>query len=343
MEWLQGEDLGHRLQRMPLNVSEALALCGRVCEGLSAAHERGIVHRDIKPTNLFLVDQDPLSVKILDFGIARVRETTHAATKTGSVLGTPGYMAPEQARADDTVGAEADVFSLGCVLYECLTGKPAFAGVHFMAILAKILLEPAPRVRELRPDISAALDDLVAHMLDKDPTRRLPDAAAVGSELLRIDTAFGETVSIEATGAPLTGREQSLLCVLLIGNEKPRADAAEETLTAADGGAALHEIVARHAGKLECLGDDNVVVVFEPRAAATDLAQQAARCALDLRALFPDAQMALATGQGVVQGRVPIGAVIDRAAPYSYIFAAISISATSRHEGLVGTGRPWFR
>lgn len=130
MEWLRGEDLDQRLGRAPLSVSETLALCGRVCEGLEAAHARGIVHRDIKPTNLFLVDNDPLAVKILDFGIARVRETTHAATKTGSVLGTPGYMAPEQARADDIIGTQADVFSLGCVLYECLTGKPAFAGVQ---------------------------------------------------------------------------------------------------------------------------------------------------------------------------------------------------------------------
>src|SRR5262249_49662727 len=137
MEWLEGEDLASRLRRMPLTTDETVALGKRVAEALAIAHARGVVHRDLKPSNLFLVDNDVERVTILDFGIARLCDAARV-TQTGAVLGTPGYMAPEQARGNDEIDPRADVFALGCVLFECLTGSPAFPGDHFMAILAKI-------------------------------------------------------------------------------------------------------------------------------------------------------------------------------------------------------------
>lgn len=118
MEWLDGEDLGHRLLRGPLLVSDCVRLIERVSEALAIAHQRGIIHRDLKPTNLFLVGGDPARVKILDFGIARRVATSHAMTRTGMVIGTPEYMAPEQARGIRELLPAADMFSLGCVLYE---------------------------------------------------------------------------------------------------------------------------------------------------------------------------------------------------------------------------------
>src|SRR5262249_8880592 len=119
-------------------------------------------------------------VKLLDFGIARREHATIELTQKGSVIGTPGYMAPEQARGEHTrIDARADVFSLGCVLFECLTGKPAFAGMHVMALLAKLLFDEPQRVRELSPEVPAALDALVSRMLAKDPESRPPGGAAV--------------------------------------------------------------------------------------------------------------------------------------------------------------------
>src|SRR5689334_21223035 len=107
------------MARGELTATVSVELVRRVAEALGAAHERGIVHRDLKPSNLSLVDGDLERIKVLDFGVARVADAT--STRTGVMLGTPGYMAPEQARGDRNVGARSDVFALGCVLFECLT------------------------------------------------------------------------------------------------------------------------------------------------------------------------------------------------------------------------------
>src|SRR5215813_10231530 len=127
MEWLDGEDLRRRLEREPLTMGESVALATRVAEALGAAHARGIVHRDLKPSNLFLPDGRIDQVKILDFGIAH-KEGLTQLTQTGTLIGTPGYMAPEQARGQEGIDARADVFALGCVLFECLTGSRPFQG-----------------------------------------------------------------------------------------------------------------------------------------------------------------------------------------------------------------------
>ncbi len=159
MEWLDGEHLGDRLARGPFEVDEAVRLASGIAAGLSVAHARGIVHRDLKPPNIFLVGGDASDIRVLDFGVARVLDATHALTQTGFWVGTPGYMAPEQARAERTVDSRADVFALGCVLFECLSGTRAFTGEHALAILAKLLLADPPRLMSLRPEVPSALDD----------------------------------------------------------------------------------------------------------------------------------------------------------------------------------------
>ena len=186
MEWLEGEDLGRRLVRGPLDVAEALALGERVADALGAAHAQGIcVHRDLKPDNLFLVGGAIDAVKIIDFGIARIRSAARA-TQTGVVIGTPGYMAPEQARGTKQLDARADVFALGAILYECLAGAPVFQALDVMALLVKILVEHSPRPlgeplprRACRPRSST----WVARMLAKDPRDRPATAAAVAEAL----------------------------------------------------------------------------------------------------------------------------------------------------------------
>ncbi len=148
MEWLDGKDLRARLSTRALTVAEAISVARGAAEALAGAHARGIIHRDVNPRNIFLVEGDVGRIKMLDFGIARPLRATFAMTLPGMYLGTPGYLAPEQARGNDDVDARADVFALGCVLYECLTGKAAFAADNLMALLGKVLFEEAPRLRQ---------------------------------------------------------------------------------------------------------------------------------------------------------------------------------------------------
>src|SRR5262249_13698748 len=136
MEWLDGEDLSTRLGRSPLSAAESVALAVSVAEALGYAHARGVVHRDLKPSNIFLVNGELERVKLLDFGVAQLSAATRM-TRTGAVLGTPGYMAPEQVRGGEKLDPRVDVYSLGSVLFECLTGERLFSGMHMMAILAK--------------------------------------------------------------------------------------------------------------------------------------------------------------------------------------------------------------
>ncbi|WP_437538092.1 protein kinase [Sorangium sp. So ce726] len=191
MEWLDGEDLAARLARRVLPASEGLLLVRRAADALAFAHARGIVHRDIKPSNLFLPGGDAGRVKLVDFGIARPSSDAGRVTVTGGVLGTPGYMAPEQVEAHGVPDPRSDVFSLGCVLFECLAGQPAFASASPMAALSRVLLMNPPRLRDVRADAPAPLDELVARMLSRQPGDRPRDGAEVAAELDRIAAVRG--------------------------------------------------------------------------------------------------------------------------------------------------------
>ncbi len=315
-EWLEGEDLAQRLERGPLVLEEALALAARVAEALGAAHARGVVHRDIKPANLFLPGGDPASVRLLDFGVARLRGTSLAATATGMMLGTPGYMAPEQARAENDVDARADVFALGCVLFECLAGRPVFAGEHVMAILAKVLLEEPPRLSEVRGDVPPALDALLDRMLAKDRERRPADGSALAAELGAI-VAAAATVASEPAAPPvrppaITTSEQHLFSVVLVWRAPTEAGVGAEVATWSTPTEVLAAAIEPLGGRVEILADGSLLVSLAGSGAATDQAARAARCALTLQSLLPGARLALATGLGA--GHLPAGEVIDRAA-----------------------------
>ncbi len=314
MEWLEGEDLSARLAREPLTIHETLALAARTAGALAAAHAIGIVHRDVKPSNLLLVGGDPRAVKVVDFGIARLGAP--AGTRAGVTLGTPGYMAPEQARGERAIDARADVFSLGCVMFECLAGKPAFSGNHAMAILAKILLEDAPRASDLAPGVPAALDDLVARMLSKDPASRPRDGAAVAEAIAALPPIDEAELSARPSRRDpvLTGHEQRLIAAVLVSLGP--ADREAETVNEGDGGDALDalaRIASAHGGRVESLANGGAIAIFSGVGAATDLAQKAVRAATAMRAARPSAPIAIATGRGVLAERWPTGEVIDRA------------------------------
>jgi TolB-like protein len=174
-----GETLKARLARAGfLPVAEALAIARQIAEGLGCAHAAGIVHRDLKPGNVMLLPDG--TVKILDFGLAKARDRILSASSAR--LGTAAYMAPEQIRGE-AVDARTDLWALGIVLYEMLTGRKPFAGEHEVAIAHAILHEKPVRPSELRPDVAAATDGLALTLLEKHPSRRLANTTAVLDEL----------------------------------------------------------------------------------------------------------------------------------------------------------------
>lgn len=182
MEWVDGRPLRHILrQEGPLPVPVALGLARRVAEGLAYAHRHHVVHRDIKPANL-LVSRDG-EVKISDFGIARLLSAT--LTHEGRTLGTPFYMSPEQVRGE-TADHRSDLFSLGIVLYECLTGVPPFAGDSLASVTYKILdVDPRPPAL-FRDDVDEEVGELVARALEKDPDHRFQSAQEMVAALAAV-------------------------------------------------------------------------------------------------------------------------------------------------------------
>ncbi len=195
MELLDGEDLGSRLEKGPLPVERALPIILQCCSALGAAHAAGIVHRDLKPENVFLIT-DPSSgapdfVKIVDFGLAKITETEmegepgRKLTQTGMVFGTPHYMPPEQCTGQPT-DARADVYSLGIILHEALTGKPPFDGNTFMEVINQHLLDPPPALAEQNPgvEVPPAIEAAIRHAMQKMRDDRPASMRAFGEELL---------------------------------------------------------------------------------------------------------------------------------------------------------------
>ncbi|GIW80259.1 MAG: hypothetical protein KatS3mg105_2066 [Gemmatales bacterium] len=186
MEFLEGEPLEDYLEReQRLDVAEVLRIGREIAEGLAAAHDHGLIHRDIKPANIWL-EKPNRSVKILDFGLARPMDAKgKGLTASGVVMGTPNYMAPEQARGLE-VDARCDLFSLGCVLYQMVAGELPFDGPSVMAILTALATEPPKSLRHL-DHWPAPLIDLIEQLLAKNPEDRPRSAQAVVEALRAIE------------------------------------------------------------------------------------------------------------------------------------------------------------
>jgi hypothetical protein len=209
MAYYDGETLKSRLVRGPLPVAEAVDIAVQIARGLDKAHQAGIIHRDIKPANV-MITTDGL-VKIVDFGIAKLLDHT-GPTRTGTTLGTVAYMAPEQIQGRAT-DRRVDLWAIGVVLYEMLTGRPPFGGEREMAILRNILDETPPAPSSLRPDVPASLDAVVMRALAKDPAARFLTAQDLIRDLTPPLPAMTGTVTLPMTAAPARQGSRVLLAV----------------------------------------------------------------------------------------------------------------------------------
>jgi len=206
MEYVEGENLRVRMESGPFSLDEALAITADIARGLAAAHERGIVHRDIKPANVVVTPNRV--VKIMDFGLARVAGAAQL-TQPGTTLGTVSYMSPEQARGDDIDG-RTDIWSLGVVLYEMLTGRRPFIGDRDMAVIYSILnVDPKPPI-ELRPDMPETLEAILKKALTKDRNARYANALEFAGDVFAVkgalETGAPATLAMPSAGAPLRTR-----------------------------------------------------------------------------------------------------------------------------------------
>jgi serine/threonine protein kinase len=177
MELLEGETLAaHLRQRGRLAPAEAAGYALAMAEAMAAAHQRGIIHRDIKPDNVFVRPGPPLGIKLVDFGIAKLagefRASARARTQTGTILGTPPYMSPEQCRGAGTIDHRTDVYSLGCVLFEMLCGAPPFVRDNTGGYLVAHMTQAPPAAHDTNPEVPRALSDVVAALLRKPPEDR---------------------------------------------------------------------------------------------------------------------------------------------------------------------------
>ncbi|AKT42695.1 serine/threonine-protein kinase PknK [Chondromyces crocatus] len=309
MEWLDGETLTDRLKRGALNVEETLTLGVRAAEALGAVHRLGVVHRDVKPSNLFLRGGTLEGLTLIDFGIARRQSASPTLTSPGAVVGTLGYLSPEQAQGDPAVDARSDVFSLGCVLYRCLAGRAPFLEGSPLSVLLQVVSEPPPRLRTLRPEVPPALESLIERMLAKPRDKRPRHGNEVATMLRALERQRLSSASGKGAGGypwrHLSEAERRFVGLVLA---RPRS---EGTALAAQA-RTVRDVAERHRGHLEVLDDGSLMVVMVDGSAATDLAAQAARCALSLRPLL-GGTVAVVAGRAELDKGLPSGALRERA------------------------------
>ena len=217
MPYIDGESLGARMQREgPLTLEETVRIVRQLADALDYAHAEGVVHRDIKPENVLLSRHG--HALLADFGIARgtlLQNAGATLTQVGLVVGTAAYMSPEQALSEDSLDGRADIYSLACVVYEMLSGRPPFLGPTAMAVVAQHVGTPAPSLVGVGKDVTSSAAGAVARALEKDPRERFSTATAFADALVSADA------NLAAVPRKLTSAPRLSIAVLPIANRSP--------------------------------------------------------------------------------------------------------------------------
>jgi tetratricopeptide (TPR) repeat protein len=346
MEWLEGEDLAMRQKRAPLSIRQAVRLAERVAEALAAAHAGGVIHRDIKPGNIMLCNQPAEDAddvdfwpKLVDFGVAAAEDIR--VTRTGDLVGTPAYMAPEQARGDAPIDARSDVYSLGATLFELIAGRPPHVGPTAIATLARLVTTPPPRLSELRRETPPLLDSLVHRMLSTEPENRPQSMREV------VDALAAATRELERASWLVLGANEPALSTRL-GSSASRLVTSIVALRFAVGSArerALEHLKQRGADAVP-LGNDAIVAHLGARRAvgseattALELGRKLARAGAKVGIASGRARVNLASPAGETQ---PVGEVVDRASALARDAEPGSVLADTTTSEL-GRGRFEFR
>lgn len=318
MEWVEGVTLDRFLKRQLPGPRAALEITIAIADVLAAAHLAGVVHRDLNPTNVMVLprpgpsgddvistrrDSPPSSaehlIKLLDFGVAHHSGSDLGITREGTQIGTPGYMAPEQVEGARTLTPAADVFALGCVLYELLTGERPFDSPTLAGIFARILRDKPARLREFDAALPEELDRLMLRLLDKDPLRRPEDGAAALSALRELPR-LPEIARGALTPASERAPERGIGTVVLVG-------ASDEHRLAE-----IDAVAQRHGARAEQLQEGGVAVTILGNSVVDDAALAAA-FALELRSQVRIAVIAMATGLVTAGGGATAGRALDAA------------------------------
>jgi len=273
MEALQGSDLAQILEKERLfPAKEVLAHLEQICPALQAAHDGGVIHRDMKPDNIFVVSREPLSIKILDFGLAKLLQSQHddgIRTSAGIVMGTPLYIAPEQAAGDvELIDARTDLYSFGVIIYQMLSGQLPITGGTTAELLFKQVSAPATPLRDVAPHLSPAIAKIVHQCMEKDLQKR-PESATVLLQAFRTAVKLSNTgqygdistLALEDTGAP--GFAQPVAPHSVVGVSAPKlSEGASKTKDQALGNSALQSVVS-----LDELEGDSVLSLGAPKVA----------------------------------------------------------------------------
>jgi tetratricopeptide (TPR) repeat protein len=313
MEWVDGPTVSDEMKRRSFRVRESVELVTALATIVSRVHKRGIVHRDIKPSNVVLERGDHRRPKLLDFGVARVQgDAGGELTGSGLVVGTAGYLSPEQATGKKDIDARADVFALGCLLFKCVTGRVPFRSDDPLGALLKLTLEDAPRLRDVVPTTPRELDDLVARMLARDRDDRPRDAAQVASLLSQIPVDLDDEAPPSIDEGVITGAEQRLAILVLARTDRLKSRGAPPPPR--PDRVAVERAVCPLGLTADIFADGTVVVVATGAGGPIpDVARSAARAACALRAAVPSLFVAVVAGRAASGGAVKIGETVDRA------------------------------
>lgn len=333
MEWLDGETLDERLRRGTLPAGLVARLGARVLEALGEAHAHGVIHRDMKPSNIFLAGYKVSEAKLIDFGVARRTDEAFRLTRQGNTVGTPMYNAPEQARGRGDLDGRVDIFALGCVLFEALTGEPAYSGDTPGQVMGLIASGQGPDLEERLPLLDSELRTVLDAMMAFRREERPADARGLAARMLRIAERLERMDApaplrprrASATPAPareaVSSSEQRVMSVLVLAcfartHERPALGPGKGAplVLPDDLLGRLAHLLEPFGGRLDRLLDRSLIITAPAVTSLLAQAEQIARMALAIAAAEPQLTIAMATGRAVLLARLPAGPVIEQAA-----------------------------